>query len=354
MRSIGFIAMAALSANIGTASAEMQLFPERAESGAGDKEHDGMPSFSLAKRAITPWGGYALLVHEASCPSATFKCDDTADGSCCPNGTFCFKGNGRNVFCCPDEDTDCTATVVRVYACANSSWDLWSSYAGNAYCCFDSEVGTRANYEDRCLPKSIPVPSSIIMTKHQQQTKMPATATQAEDISLTNTGGAPSPTGPNENSSFSPPGDDSQSGSSGGGGLPTSATIAIAVLATAVGLILIGLGLFMWYRERKHGQIKDAVAAAASSSTVPGGPGEMAAVSVQPTVAQYHDPGQQGRRYAPPAYAPPHPDPDTAQELQAQGAVSPIQHYATTPPMYQQQQQQQELDGQGAARNRMN
>ncbi|KAM7195874.1 hypothetical protein V8F33_006523 [Rhypophila sp. PSN 637] len=257
---------------------------------------------AIAKRDIIPWGGYPLLVSsDNSCPKDTTRCGRQG---CCPNATFC-NTNGAAV-CCPKEDEDCSDVVERVYACADTSWTMW--YYLSNFCCEADKVGTHANLEDRCLPTNIPVPSSIIVSSVQQQTK-----TRPVNSPGT-TGSGPQPTSPSGGSndsgsgstsdqpdssgsdsgsgsgSGSGTGSDSGSGSGTGAGtgtgtgsntgsssgstdsnngLSTPATIAIAVLATALGLALLFMGWFLWYRSHKKKQIKAAAAGAGGMPELP-------------------------------------------------------------------------------------
>lgn len=60
-----------------------------------------------------------------------------------------------------NQDVDCSETVKRVYACADTSWTLWEY--NDMFCCQADEVGTQSGGE-KCLPTNIPVPTSIIVS----------------------------------------------------------------------------------------------------------------------------------------------------------------------------------------------
>ncbi|KAK4207343.1 hypothetical protein QBC37DRAFT_487555 [Rhypophila decipiens] len=362
-----------------------------------ESKHQEEPAvLAIAKRDIIPWGGYPLLVSsENSCPNDTTRCGRQG---CCPNATFC-NTNGPAI-CCPKEEEDCSDIVERVYACADTSWNMWN-YLSN-FCCEADKVGTHANLEDRCLPTNIPVPSSIIVSSVQQQTK-----TRPVNSPGT-TGSGPRPTSPSggsdsgsgSGSGSDPPdssGSDSGSGSGSGSGtgagtgtgsntgssdsnngLSTPATIAIAVLATALGLALLFMGWFLWYRSHKKKQIKAAAAGAGGMPELPAthaqvvqvpstyaatgtgtgtgmsfvsgsgtgnvAPQQASQTMSQPLLVPVHSTPSPGPSLdppvGPPAYVPPH---SHTQELHGQG-VTPggyvIQNQTYTAP-----NGEQELDG---------
>lgn len=60
-----------------------------------------------------------------------------------------------------NQDVDCSETVKRVYACADTLWTLWEHW--DMFCCQADEVGTE-DLGEKCLPTNIPVPTSIIVS----------------------------------------------------------------------------------------------------------------------------------------------------------------------------------------------
>jgi len=95
---------------------------------------------TLYGRGVRNTGGWPLA--ETSCPADTTDCGF----QCCPNSLSCIATGSRDLAeaCCPGPD-DCTASLQKAPACADSSWSLWNStdtsYDDGFFCCLPSHVG---------------------------------------------------------------------------------------------------------------------------------------------------------------------------------------------------------------------
>ncbi|KAF2671183.1 hypothetical protein BT63DRAFT_210032 [Microthyrium microscopicum] len=266
------------------------------------------------KRAIFPrdlssWGGFPILQDSGNCVSGTTTC---GTASCCPNGWTCNTSGSQQAstsapICCPSSG-DCTATVLALHTCADTSWDLYSF--GGYFCCASDTVGTYSSAGKQCLAKSLPIPTSISLTKVTQATSTPTGAATSGGSKVTSaSAGTTTAVGGNTSSSS---GSNSGSGSGSSGTVtkvPQTAAIAIAVLAGVVVLLVIFI-IWRCRRSRKNAQAH-IPQAQPQFQQYPGGSPMNAPVS--PVSYPVHP--------SPPMYKAPTP---MAHELTGQGVTGPV------------------------------
>ncbi|KAG4428270.1 hypothetical protein IFR05_016246 [Cadophora sp. M221] len=218
---------------------------------------------SLSERGLVSWGGYGL--HISPCIEGTTACGD----SCCPSSYKCASPGNYKVnlnpeaICCPT-DTDCSATVRVVQACADTSWGLY--HVLGEYCCPPDMVGIYPKDDGpMCMLASLPIPSdrlaaavkqattanSAVATAGSSKTSSAGSSVSSSTSSATIASGSGTTTSGSDTQSPAGTTDNSTQSSSKSSGLSKGATIAIAVLAAALGLLSIIIIWYFWKKKRR-------------------------------------------------------------------------------------------------------
>ncbi|KAN0107942.1 hypothetical protein V8E51_007684 [Hyaloscypha variabilis] len=125
-----------------------------------------------------------LMTSTNECPAGTYEIDQGGgDQHCCPIGMF----TGSSLDCCID-DADCTAALLAIPFCADSTWTLWNSTTANVlFCCLGDEIGLQ---EVSCVNDATEVASTVSAESLGKPTPVGAAAKQFSASSSTTSGAA--------------------------------------------------------------------------------------------------------------------------------------------------------------------
>ncbi|KAI1131291.1 hypothetical protein F5Y10DRAFT_262259 [Nemania abortiva] len=175
--------------------------------------------------------GSCLLMEEVDCgeTASPFR-------ACCPSSTFCPAQ--YNTACCP-ANVNCTAAIVEIPSCANSSWIMFDN--GGYFCCEKGQVGYNIDNTDGCSlsGKALP-PNAVPLAVVDQIFSSVSTSTSIGPTSHVSTPSPPSSSSPSS----------SRAPSTNTGNHVPGGTIAGAVVGGVAGIATIA-GLLWWSFIRK-------------------------------------------------------------------------------------------------------